>query len=151
MWNVDKRVADTVTGKSVWSLVNTSQPERFIDEHRTHYKALYKCSAYFCTCAHVTSNTSYKSSSNEKKQHEKIHVSPDRVLRRFLIQTTTTTLTMMISSTTETAISSCSSRDRPSCESPVCSPDVNSTKRRYTVITGELLDGVAVCLREDIR
>jgi len=36
-----------VAGKTVRSLVNTCQPERFRDEYRTHYKALYKCLVYF--------------------------------------------------------------------------------------------------------
>jgi len=30
-----------VAGKTVWSLVNTCQPERFRDEYRTHCKALF--------------------------------------------------------------------------------------------------------------
>ena len=32
----------SMAGKTLWSLVNTCQPERFRDECRTHYKALYK-------------------------------------------------------------------------------------------------------------
>jgi len=32
-----------VAGKTVCSLVNTCHPERFRDEYRTHYKALYEC------------------------------------------------------------------------------------------------------------
>jgi len=30
-------------------LTNTCQPERFRDEYRTHYKALYKCHVYLLT------------------------------------------------------------------------------------------------------
>ena len=41
-----------VVGKTVWSLVNMCQSERFRDEYRTHYKALYKCSGY-CTLLYV--------------------------------------------------------------------------------------------------
>jgi len=40
-----------VAGKTVWSLVNTCQPERFRGEYRIHYKALYICPVYllyFC-------------------------------------------------------------------------------------------------------
>jgi len=35
-----------VAGKTVWTLVKTCQPQRFRNEYRTHYKALYKCSVY---------------------------------------------------------------------------------------------------------
>jgi len=31
-----------VARKTVWSIVNTCQAERFRDEYRTHYKALYE-------------------------------------------------------------------------------------------------------------
>jgi len=36
-----------VAGRTVWSLVNTCQPECFRDEYRTHYKAVYKCLVCF--------------------------------------------------------------------------------------------------------
>ena len=39
-----------VTGKTVWSLVNTCQPEHFRDKYRAHYKALYKCPVYLLAC-----------------------------------------------------------------------------------------------------
>jgi len=35
-----------VAGKTVRSLVNTCQPERFRDEFHTNYKALYNCFVY---------------------------------------------------------------------------------------------------------
>ena len=38
-----------VADKTVWSLVNTCQPERFRDEHRTHYETLYKCPVFCFT------------------------------------------------------------------------------------------------------
>jgi len=37
---VDKRVGGILAGTTVWSLVNTCQPECFGDEYRSHYKAL---------------------------------------------------------------------------------------------------------------
>ena len=36
-----------VADKTVWSLVNTCQRERFRDDYRTHCKAPYKCPVYF--------------------------------------------------------------------------------------------------------
>ena len=38
-----------VAGKTVSSLVKTCQPERFRDEYRTHYKALYIYKPVYCT------------------------------------------------------------------------------------------------------
>jgi len=35
-----------MAGKAVWSFVNTCQPERFSDEYRVHYNALYKRPLY---------------------------------------------------------------------------------------------------------
>ena len=40
------------------SLVNTCQPERFRDEYRTHYKALYKCPVCLLTHGTIEGTTS---------------------------------------------------------------------------------------------
>jgi len=37
------RMGGRWNSETVWSLVNTCQPERFTDEYRTHYKTLYEC------------------------------------------------------------------------------------------------------------
>jgi len=53
-------------GKTVRSLVNRCQPERFRDEYHTHYKALYKCPLNF-TLLYFTQplHSSYHKGSND--------------------------------------------------------------------------------------
>jgi len=44
-WLGSKRV-DGRAGKTVRSIINTCQSQRFKDEYRMHYEALYKCTVY---------------------------------------------------------------------------------------------------------